>query len=265
MKRTRPLRAVRPNAGIRAAYFRKIDALIRQMSASYEWWLRAKYRANEPAMMSLAADSAASNLDDELDRLRQQWLSQFDAAAPALAAWFAARTARRADDALRGILRDAGMTVRFQMNKAMKDALDATIGENVGLIRSIPQQYHTQVQSMVMQSVKAGRDLGFLAAELQKRYGITARRAAFISLDQNNKSTSAMMAARQTSMGIEEGIWIHSHAGKEPRPTHLANDGKKFNLKEGWFDPDPKVQRKIWPGELIRCRCVWRPVLKGFN
>lgn len=254
------LRPVRPNAGIRAAYFRKIDALVREMSDSYHWWLRAKYRASPPAM---ARDTAASDLEAELDRLAERWRNRFDAAAPELAAWFAARTGRRADDALRAILRRAGFTVRFRTTKAMRDILDATIAENVGLIKSIPQEYHTQVQSMVMQSVKAGRDLGHLSDELQKRYGITKRRAAFIALDQNNKSTSATMVARQTSVGIDEGIWMHSHAGKEPRPSHVAQNGNKFDLRKGWRDP--ATNKIIWPGTEPNCRCTWRPVVKGFD
>ena len=46
---------------------------------------------------------------------------------------------------------------------------------------------------------------------------------------------------------------MHSHAGKTVRKTHYANDGKRYNVAEGWFDPDPKVSRRIWPGELINC------------
>ena len=42
-------------------------------------------------------------------------------------------------------------------------------------------------------------------------------------------------------MGVDEALWLHSHAGKEPRPTHLANDGKRYKISEGWYDPDPRV------------------------
>jgi uncharacterized protein with gpF-like domain len=210
-------------------------------------------------------DSPAKELEKELLRLGEKWRKRFEAAAPAIAAWFAKSASSRSDAAMRKILKDAGVTVEFQMTKAMRDILNATVADNVSLIKSIPAEYHTQVQGLVMRSVQTGRDLGALSAELRKRYGITERRSALIAFTQNQMATSAMQHARQTELGIEEALWLHSHAGKEPRPTHLANDGKRYKIAEGWYDPDPKVKRHIWPGELIRCRCVSKPIVKGFS
>jgi len=56
---------------------------------------------------------------------------------------------------------------------------------------------------------------------------------------------------------------MHSHAGKEPRPSHLANDGKPYKIAEGWYDPDEK--KYVWPGTLINCRCFSKPVVAGFD
>ena len=116
-----------------------------------------------------------------------------------------------------------------------------------------------------MRSVQTGRDLGSLSKELQERYGVTERRAALIARTQNNMATSAMQRARQTELGIEEAIWMHSHAGVTPRKTHLANDGKRYNIATGWYDPDPKVRRHIWPSQIINCRCQSKPIIRGFS
>lgn len=256
------LRPIWPNCGIRGAYRKKITALIDEMGRSYAYWLKACYRANEPAM---AQDKSATELDIVMRRLARYWRNRFAKHAPDLAAYFAKSVSQRSDRELRGILRKAGYSVKFKMTAKMRDVLGAVVNENVGLIKSIPQEFHTDVQGIVMRSVARGRDVGEMTQELQKRYGLTRKRAALISLDQNNKATSAILAARQVDLGIEEGEWLHSHAGKEPRPTHLANNGKRFSIKDGWFDPDPKVRRKIHPGELIRCRCSWRPIVKGFS
>jgi len=300
---------VHPNVGIYSLYRKKLRALIEEMSRSYEHWMHAAYKANEPAI-SQAADSIrrswaveqvdvvitkparpppgatdfsyveetetrktwlamdespAKELEKELRRLGVQWRKKFETAAPALAAWFAKSASRRSDAALRQILKDAGISVEFQMTRAMRDILNATVAGNVAMIRSIPEQYHAQVQDLVMRSVQTGRDLGTLAKELQARYGVTERRAALIAFTQNQMATSAMQRARQTELGIDEAIWLHSHAGKTVRPTHLANDGKRYKISEGFFDPDPKVRRRIWPGELIRCRCVAKPIVRGFS
>ena len=257
------LRPVFPNAGIAAIYRRKLRSLIESMQASYVYFLKAQYRATPPVLAQ--DESPAKELERELRRLGIRWRRNFEAAAPALAAWFAKAAWRRSDSALRQILKDAGISVEFQMTRAMRDILNATVADNVALIRSIPQEYHTQIQGVVMRSVQAGRDLSILSKDLQARYGITERRAALIARTQNAMATSAMQHARQTELGIEEAIWLHSHAGREPRPTHLANDGKRYNIAAGWYDPDPRVKRRIWPGELIRCRCVSKAIVKGFS
>ena len=202
MKRAKQiaLKAVWPNAALRAAYRAKLDGLVAGMQRSYVYFLKAQYRENPPAM---ALDATpAKDLQRELRRLGSRWSKRIDDLAPKLAAWFAQAAHKRSDAALRQILRDAGFTVDFKMTKAMRDVLDAKVAENVALIKSIGSEYHAQVEGLVMRSVSEGRDLGYLTRQLEHRYGVTRKRAAFISLDQNNKATSSMMAARQTSMGL---------------------------------------------------------------
>ena len=72
-----------------------------------------------------------------------------------------------------------------------------------------------------------------------------------------------MTAARQQEAGITKGIWQHSTAGKEPRPTHVKMNGKKFDISKGFYDKDEGEW--VMPGQLINCRCTWRPVILGFE
>lgn len=256
------LKPIHANAGIRAEYDRRLIALIREMAKSYAWFLRAQYRETPPRM---AQDrTPAEELQTALRKLARRWKKNFDEAAPKLAKWFARTNLSRSDSALQKILRDAGFTVKFQVTPAMRDVMDATIAENVALIKSIPEEFHSKVEGMVMRSVTEGRNLSTLTKQLQARYGITYRRAKFISLDQNNKATAMLRRAREREVGIEEGTWLHSGGGREPRPTHVANSGKRFSLKDGWPDPALKGKR-IWPGTEPNCRCTWRAVVKGFS
>ena len=255
------LRVIRPNAGIASEYQKKLNSLIDEMARSYAWHIRAQYRRKPPEMAQDA--SPAKALEAVLKWLGRYWEKKINAAAPKLAAWFARKAGNRSDEALRKILRDGGISVKFQMTSAMTDNIDAIVAENVALIKSIPQEFHTQVNGMVMRSVTAGRDLHSLTTELQDRLGVTRRRAEFIASDQNSKVTSNLRRVREIELGLDEAIWIHSHAGKVPRPTHVANDGKKFSLKDGWLDP--AINKRIWPGTEPRCRCSWRPLIKGFS
>lgn len=255
------LNAVRPNAGLRAAYRKRLLALVAEMAASYDHWLKAQYRAKPPAMTTDA--SPAKELERELRKLGKRWESRFDEAAEAMARYFAKSSASRSDAQMRSILRKGGWTVKFKMTAAMRDVMNATIAENVGLIKSIPERYHTEVQGMVMRSATAGRDLSSLSDELAKRYTITRHRAEFIARDQNNKMTASFTRVRQIELGINEAIWLHSRGGRKPRPTHVRNDGKRYDVAKGWWDP--AVQQYIWPGVLPNCRCVSKSIVKGFS
>lgn len=228
-----------------------------EMHNSTLYWLQAQYHHT-----GLAQDaSPAIMMRTAMKKLSRRWLGKFDVLAAKLAERFTSDVMKNSDASLSTALQQAGFMVPFKMTSDMNNALHATITENVNLIRSISQQYLTQVETLVMQSVSRGRDLGTLTRELQQRYGVTKRRAAFIALDQNNKATSVMQSARQRALGIRRGRWRHSHAGKEPRQSHVKADGKEFDLDKGMF-LDGKW---VMPGEEIGCRCTWEAVLPGLE
>lgn len=255
------LRPCHPNAGIAAAYRRRMVRLIDEMHRSVLHWITAAYEANEPAIAQDVLPAKAFR--DEMRKLVRRWQRRFDEAAPELADYFATEVSDRSDGALCAILKKAGITVKLQMTQAQRDVLAATVFENVGLIKSIPQQYLMQVEGSVMRSVQAGRDLGTLAKELQDRYKVTKKRAALIARDQNNKVNAVMTRTRQIELKITEAVWKHSHAGKKPRPTHVKMDGKRYDVAEGMYDS--KEGRNVFPGELINCRCTSRSVIQGFG
>lgn len=229
------------------------------MQASVVYWLSANYRASGAAFAMDA--SPAVMMRNAMQKLAKRWTRRFDDIAQKLADRFANDAMKNADTSLATAFKDAGFTVEFKMTSQMNNALQATIAENVGLIRSIPEKYFTEVEGLVMRSVSRGRDLAYLTDELEKRYGITRRRAALIARDQNAKATSVMQSARQRSLGITHGIWRHSHAGKEPRQSHVKSDGKKFELSKGLM-----IDGKLtFPGQEINCRCTWSPVLLGLD
>ena len=257
------LRPLRPNIGLAIAYQKKIDRLIQEMQASVVYWIKAAYRENPPATMALDDILPANALKRAIARLKKRWLKQFDEAAPRLAAYFAKAVNQRTDASLKSILRDGGFSVRFVQTQAMKDVVAATITENVSLIKSIASQHLGEVEQLVMRSVSRGRDLGYLSKELQARYGITKRRAAFISRSQNNLSSSAMERVRQQELGVVQAKWRHSRASKVPRPSHIANDGKLYSVKTGWWDP--AIKKFTWPGVEPGCKCVSISVIPGFS
>lgn len=257
--RDMPLKAVRPNAGTQAMYQKRLDALVLAMHKSIRRWVLAAYRRETPEMAQDA--SPAREMLSMMRKLGRRWQKRFDEAAPELAEYFAQSIQDRADGALKGILKKAGFTVEFKMSAGMNDVFQATIGEQVGLIKSIAERHLSEVEGLVMRSVQSGRDLGYLSKELEARYGVTKRRAALIARDQNNKATATITKTRQLEIGLTQATWVHSSAGKHPRKSHVAADGKTYDIAKGMLIDG----EYIFPGELINCRCVSRPIVPGFS
>lgn len=229
------------------------------MDNSVRHWLGAAYKVNEPLIAQDAVP--AFDLTKVVHDLSRRWNKRFGELANKLSVYFSQSVEKRSTKQLKKMLKDAGFTVEFQMTPAMRDVIGATVNQSVALIKSIPAQYFSEVEGLVMRSVQAGRDLGTLTQELHHRYGITKRRAAFIARDQNNKATAAMTRARQLEIGIREAEWRHSAGGNEPRPTHVAagRNHERYDVAKGWYDPE--VKRYVHPGELPNCKCVSSPVI----
>lgn len=265
-----PPRALWAAASVEASYREKLLSLINEMTKSVLYWVVAARRKDEPkvAVLSdkLAMDDFASVLLGRAMRdLKRQWFKRFNQAAEALARYFAKSVSDRTDGQLKQILRDAGIAIKFEMTHAQQDVLGAIVRENVALIKTIPQKYLAEVEGHVMRSVALGRDLKSLTDDLHGTFYKARKYAAFVALDQNNKATGALQRVRFLENKIEEADWMHSHAGREPRPSHVkaGKDKVRFNVATGWYDPDEK--KYIWPGQLIRCRCTCKPVVVGFE
>ena len=260
----RALRPVHANRGLEVAYRNQLQALIEELHRSTLYWVKAGYRANPPKMAQDIALPAVT-LSKVLKLLKKRWFKKFDKAALQLGRYFAKSVSNRTDAQLKKILKEGGISIEFSMTPAQRDVLESSVQENVALIRTIPQQYLSEVEGIVMRSVAAGHDIGFVASEIQSRYHLAKKRAAFIARDQSSKITGQLTRARQIEAGITKAKWLHSHAGKAPRPTHVAMHGQEYDVAEGMYDPDKRVRRNVYPGELINCRCVSRSVVKGLK
>lgn len=257
--RDQALRPVHANQGIEAAYRKRLDRLIDEMQRSLVYWLTAAYRRNVPEIAQ--DESPAMALTKMMRRLAKQWQRRFDEAAQPVASEFAETSMSAADISLRNALRQKGFSVQFQLTRAANDVFQATVQENVGLIKSIAAEHLQEVQGMVMRSVTQGRDLEGLVEDLQKRYGVTKRRAAFIARDQNNKATATITRVRQQGLGIKQAKWRHSRGGKHPRKSHQDADGEVYDVDKGMLIDGEYIR----PGELPNCRCVAISIIPGFD
>ena len=261
--------AVHSNAGIEAWYRRELEGIVFEAHLELTRIAHEAVAAGTTVVPStpstvLAHDAGSvADLDKRLKAWAAKWQVRFDKVSVSLAARFASKNFRATEATMRDALKRAGFTVSFKPTRASMAAYRAVAAENVQLIRSIPSQYLTGVQSAVWASVNRGADMATLSKRLTTEYGSTVKRAALIARDQNNKAKATIENTRRLQLGITQAIWQHSSGGKEPRPTHVAMNGKLFTLKEGLYDSDEKAY--VLPGQLINCRCTSRAVLPGLE
>ena len=111
MKKPKTIRAIKPNAGIRAKYRRELLALLDEMNRSVLWWIRAEYRRQEG---KIAQDAGpAASLAARMKKLVACWTRRWAKSANKIAEDFVEGTRRQTARGLRQALKDAGFTVRM--------------------------------------------------------------------------------------------------------------------------------------------------------
>lgn len=131
---------------------------------------------------------------------------------------------------------------------------DNWIAENTRLIKSIPQQYLSDVEGVIRNGVSQGLSSRDLAKQIEARFGVSQSRAKLIAVDQTAKANAALTEYRQKDLGVTEYIWETSN-DERVRPKHKAADGKRYS-----WDKPPAVTGGYHPGRDIRCRCWARSV-----
>lgn len=255
--------AIHANKGVEAWYRDRLYRLIEAMHIELQQQLAVAW-ALDPPEIGFAHDATPTQkIAKILETWGTKWGRKLDSLSLDIASKFAAKAFGMTDRQLEAAFAKSGFTVKFKPTRRSLQAYQAVAAENVGLIKSIPQEYLKDVQTKVWESVKVGADMGTLAKGLRETYGVSTRRAALIARDQNNKAKAVIENTRRQQLGIKKAIWQHSSGGKVPRPTHVSMNGKAFDLTKGSYDRDEK--KWVWPGQLINCRCTSRAIIPGLE
>jgi hypothetical protein len=136
--------------------------------------------------------------------------------------------------------------------------IQSGIAENVGLIKSIPKQFHEQIQGMVNRNVAVGGNAQKLVAELSQISDRSSKRIKLIANDQIAKATALLDQQKAIELGFTKAIWKKSIAGKTHRPDHAAANNREFDIKKGCLIEG----EYIMPRWKINCKCSYKLILK---
>lgn len=243
-----------PNAGIRAAYRAELNRLLRSARNEVVQAVAQHWQKPQPVAM----DAARDILGRVIDSLIAKWMTSLNDLPQKMARRFVGQTRSALDRNLGAALKKSGFAVNLQLTDVTREAMRASVGVNVGLIKSIPGEYLGDVQKYVWEAVEGGFDLATLTDNLDHAYHIGRNRCKLIARDQANKAHAAMEQARRQELGIKKAIWMHSAAAKEPRQSHVKANGKEFDVDKGMY-LDGKW---ILPGQEINCGCTSKAVIE---
>lgn len=136
--------------------------------------------------------------------------------------------------------------------------------KNISLIKSIPDEFFKNIETIVYNGVAEGKRFEQIAKEITATRGISSvfgkleNRAKLIARNEVTTINAAITRKRSELLGIKKGVWITAN-DERVRPCHKARDGKEFDLAKGLYSAcDGKT---IFPAEEINCRCDYAPVI----
>jgi SPP1 gp7 family putative phage head morphogenesis protein len=139
-----------------------------------------------------------------------------------------------------------------------QELADKWVSENVGLIKTIPQETLGKMREAVTSGFMSGAANKTIAAQIQEAYNLSKSHAKFIARDQAAKLNAKITRQQQEDAGVTEYIWRTTGDGRV-RESHRNLNNKRFK----YSDPpvvDPKTGRRENPGGDYQCRCVGLPV-----
>lgn len=267
-------------------YARDLCAMIRQMAKEFRAALVVyKEKQNQIAVDASDGSWLTTDIEERLKQLGDKWTERFKVYAENHSPAMVKRILKQTDLQLKSTLKDWFSAERMTLISetipmALRQSMKAHIAENVSLIRSIPAQYLERVQGAVTRAITGGISYKQLVAEVMSFQDKGLRRAELLAQDQVHKISTTCAIRRYEQVGIKRFMWMHSGAGREPRPYHLRRwdgvsgkkDGHPNGLNGFIFDLAhlPVIQeahgkqREIRgvPNQLPYCRCNMIPIIE---
>lgn len=140
--------------------------------------------------------------------------------------------------------------------EGLNDFVELSVNKNVSLIKSLPEEYLKQVETIVNNGVVSGARYSEIAKQIVAKSGSAnsklAGRIKTIAMNEIQTINSQITLRRSESLGIREGIFRTS-GDEKVRKCHDELDGIKYDLSKGaWSKTCGKF---IQPGITdINCR-----------
>jgi SPP1 gp7 family putative phage head morphogenesis protein len=256
---------------IEARYAARLTKLIDRMTAETRRDVLASLRANDVPEHAVMDASPANQVQIVFNALMAKWEQAFGRIAADTARDMVDDVSKNNEKKLGESLRDLSGDITLDVSAIsgdLRDVLDASVKENIALIKRVPSKYFEQMQGDVMRSIQNGNGLQDLIPAFEKREVAIRNWAQNVALDQTRKAFNGITRGRMISAGLDEFEWVHGGGSNHPREYHRDElNGNIYSLSEPPII-DKKTGERGIPGQLPYCRCTMRPVFrlpKGYH
>lgn len=243
------LKRVPVNKGVEKEYKRKLDKLVKAMSASVMYWVLADY-----------GNRTAFEMASAIRKRVKQWDRIFGDEAEKIALWFVKNVRKHTEIGMNNAFKAVG----YKMRKTTPEKVIKQVElQNVELIKSIPEKYFIGIKEVAILSLIYGWSKERLNEELVKRKGIVERRVKNIASDQSYKTTSLIKTSICQANRIYFARWRYTFEAEKPRENHIEMDGMLFDTRVGC--PEIGTGEFIQPSYRYNCHCDFTPVVPEFD
>ena len=244
-------------------YNKQLQNLVKKVRGDINNIIMPQVKSLEPQYVVSYDESPSENINKQFQALLAKYSSpNFLKIYTDLSTAYITQINNNNQDKFNKQMKDFGLNI-YGESSFLQSYLSDSIATNVKLIKSIPQQYLSNVENMINNNMRAGLRSSYMTKQLVDQFGITKRRAIFIARDQTNKTNGLMNQKRQVSSGFNYFRWLTAGDNRvRCRHQEIANKITTYGKGIYRWDNLPLSDKgvPIAPGQDYGCRCTATPV-----
>lgn len=256
-----PVKSLR---GQERAYQKELNKLGKALISSIREDVLAFLKVNQE---SYVIDGIGANLNVIFAKLNREFTGVITASfAESTANQMVSKTARSNKNKFDRVVNKAtGVNLgSIIATEGLEDFMELSISKNVSLIKSLPEQYLSQVETIVNNGVVSGARFSTIAKEITAKTGSVnsklANRIKTIARNEIQTINSQLTLRRSEQLGIKKGIYRTSE-DERVRDCHAELNGVEYEIKKGAWSKS--CSKFIQPGITdINCRCSYSPIIE---
>lgn len=251
-----------PSKAIERQFAESIQYMVDQMQKK---WKSQVFKQIPQDTVNKFADAPMGNFAKVFlglaSRVRRNLLTQFDdARLEELAKKFTSKVDRRnSEEFYNRVEKAVGISRKeLESTEGLTFQINAYKLETFQWIKKMRDDTLQEWTSQTLRLMAEGKSLPEIMSQfdgmVEKRKG----HAKMVARTQISTFNSLTSKARAQNLGITKAVWVTSR-DERVRSSHVARDGKEFNLSEGLYSSlDGKT---LLPGTDYNCRCTYRMVI----